>query len=1378
MAVHCVNHKSHSVIDLAKELGVSPLVAAAKIALWQEKNGLDKFPDSSNLLEKVKQEAVPEVEENIESVERDYSNLVDENTTPLFDDVNDIVEDTISSDNQAILFNNNTGNLRIDHILNNISNNIDDLSPHAKEIINRAQKLISKSKATVILVDEKAMKSADTVMQYDADNNEIQISLERLKKFNSKDVVVAFLHETVHSITVNSLAKNPKDRTFAEQELADVVNKFMKKYKDSNLASEYGFTDEFEFVAEFYANPEFRDKVKETSDSFWKELVDAVRRFFNLGANKEYKELFDTIINFTEGTYQDYSGIKHYGRIFAKEKPEFIKPELITLQDKLEDLVKRAKDRISQARARTAKTKKPISKKDKKDHLKNIDSLLTELETLSETEQWKVILGYANTMQKTVYQVDKGIERLHAKTKDYRKDNLIDTIRSYEEYLSTYDLVDEINQLVSDSNIHISELTDENKADIKKIKDVTAYVAGRKEALLSEFNSIKREQAIRVLSDAKFNTQVETDHRNRLAKEYTEKGITGESKTEYANRMLNTRDKDIYKADLIKAAEKIVHNPTFDITKFSANWSDPLNTNSKLIQMLTNVLSSARDIIVSLYKDYELKLANLHDQLIKEKGNKAPSELYKNLYEQDKDGNYFFKGTYTIKFRDMYLDEYKPLEKELEEITSKLKDEGITTKTELLKNSEYKEVNDKLKAWLKEHTVIDPTDDRRTGKKWYPKPKYKNKPLTGLDAELLKEALNLANLGHKATGGKRSLVRNTNQAKFYKFPSITKSDFERGLEKDLKGIITQKKAEFTEVLPDDVGYGEAVSNKGEILRGVKVHFRGKIDPSMQSLDVMTMLRKEYLNVIGFTEKSKAETNALLIADISKNKEYLQKSKKTGLPLMNIFNQNQPVETIKGEFTNEYGRIKGLIDRMLYDVVSEHGGTFLGADVNKIVEFGNGLTASIAMSLNLASGTANLFNGFTQTFIEAFGGDVFNVKSLLKAEKLYTLELPKTLADMANPVKKSFVNQVLEMYDVFGGFDPSTQEFIRNTVARKLASRRNLNGLNEMGEHAMNSILTMSVIDSLKVMNINNKFIDKDGNEVSEDKAASLLDMLKMNESGKLVMDDKVKFTKHNLTTEYHKGGKVHVNLLIKNKVFDLYGVYDNNFKNEVSKTVLGKLVMMFKNYFLGGVAYRYTGISTAWKNKAELTEDDINYSSAKKEYTEGIYTSVVRYLKEGVLPSIKSMQLMYMKDVYNSLSEHEKANLKKATLEIMLTSVLLPSIGALLVGAAADDDDELWFLIYQLRRLESEMSQFRDIRETTKLVTNPVAGIKLLQNGANFIQQIITPINFFPDEDDNFFSYLDEDAKGKNELGKATKKLIPVWSNLNKDYQQLYGMIN
>lgn len=50
MSVHCVLASAPAVKQLATELNLHPLIAATKIALWQETHGLEKFPVKSDLL--------------------------------------------------------------------------------------------------------------------------------------------------------------------------------------------------------------------------------------------------------------------------------------------------------------------------------------------------------------------------------------------------------------------------------------------------------------------------------------------------------------------------------------------------------------------------------------------------------------------------------------------------------------------------------------------------------------------------------------------------------------------------------------------------------------------------------------------------------------------------------------------------------------------------------------------------------------------------------------------------------------------------------------------------------------------------------------------------------------------------------------------------------------------------------------------------------------------------------------------------------------------------------------------------------------------------------------------------------------------------------
>jgi len=53
MDKRCINHNSIQVKELSEELGLKPIIVAAKIAVWQDKNNTDEFPSANDLAEGV-----------------------------------------------------------------------------------------------------------------------------------------------------------------------------------------------------------------------------------------------------------------------------------------------------------------------------------------------------------------------------------------------------------------------------------------------------------------------------------------------------------------------------------------------------------------------------------------------------------------------------------------------------------------------------------------------------------------------------------------------------------------------------------------------------------------------------------------------------------------------------------------------------------------------------------------------------------------------------------------------------------------------------------------------------------------------------------------------------------------------------------------------------------------------------------------------------------------------------------------------------------------------------------------------------------------------------------------------------------------------------
>lgn len=1369
--MNCINTKNKEFEELLEASKLPSLLLEMKISQFQDENGLESYPKLEDIIK-------PVITENIiKKSLLDFVNYTEEKVNSLKKDY--------SFEHNKVLFNNKQGKITVDEILENILNNFNDLTPTGKELIQKARRLSGRHGAKFQFVSDEQMNKSDTLMQIVDNTNTIQISRNRLKSINTKEVVESFIHELAHAQTLQALL-NPQ--TFEEREFTEFTNKYYSIFKNKSKNSDsYGFYSIEEFVAEIYANPDFRKELKELDVqenlNLWDKFINSMRRLFGLAKSTETNNIIEKIIDFVEADRRDYTGTSNQKQsIFEKkvEQPKNI--ELDTLEKQLQHTIDKSKDKIIQLLARTQSSKNIKNKEDHDKFLKSFKDLLEEVETLEKDNKWKAISSYVTSFAKTAFNLKSNLDDLlydktnDTFTKNIDTESMLESVHRYDEYLSAYDLLQDIENLIKRSQNDINS-TKEVRDGIKEIKTLLSLLKDDTEDLKSHFLNVRRAYFIKEFAKPENNIKVVTQFKNKLFTEHGSLNIKSETKEEYFGRMIQSKYKIEYEKALLDNAKKVVYDPSFDISSFDRTGTDLLNINSSLINLVSNTIGKMRDSIMSQYHDSQFKFVKLFDKYSKEKGQNSQSKMYGNLIELSKNDKHYLKSDYSIDFLNTIQKDLYPILDDITELKNKYSEQFQDKKEalkELNKDPEYKSLKIKRVAWFKEHTNnIDGITS--------PKNKYKNKELTGVEKELSDYFKKQTEDNNKESyEGNISLIKTIYGAKFYRIPSVTKSDLERTLEGDIKGQLKDKWTDLTQIKVDDVNYGEAVDSSNKERRNVKISYRGKIEAKDQSLDLATVYRKEALNAINYKEKKSNEIKLKLFLEIAREKDYKKQSVGTGKWLQNKFAKNSPGVTFKGEYSEELKKIEGLLETHLYDILSYSGGKVLGTNMeaSKLSSAVNGFAANIAMTANIGSGAVNVLNGVTQMVIDSVGGNMFNKTDLLNAELNYNKNIMNILADLNNPIKQSFHNQLLDMFDIFGGFDTATQEFIRNSYAKKLISTHLMNGLNEMGEHMMNSVLTESILRSLKVMNSDRKFIDKNGNVVEKSKAASLFDMLSLNSDDKLIMSDKVVYTNKNLDSKYHEGGKQHINYVIKKKGHDLFGVYDPLMKAELAKHWWGKTLMMFKNFFLSGFKYRYKGFQTSLKSKDDLTDEDLTFNNAEQEFTEGIYTSFIRFISQGVIPSLKGLQLAYMTDYYNTLSDYEKANLKKTTLEIGLTMVILPVLGMLIGAAAGDDDDELYFALYAFRRLESELSQFRDPRELNRMIQNPIAANRFLQNSMNVIMDIASPLNFNPQRNEVFFDYLSEDAKHKNITLKHVKKITPFYNQLDKQYKNLYTLLD
>lgn len=693
------------------------------------------------------------------------------------------------------------------------------------------------------------------------------------------------------------------------------------------------------------------------------------------------------------------------------------------------------------------------------------------------------------------------------------------------------------------------------------------------------------------------------------------------------------------------------------------------------------------------------------------------------------------------------------------------------------KTSKNFKTSQAYKDWLNkytEHNVpkgANPFSVQRTIKKEYLDPTYDALDEASKNAlEAFNGQARVSDLAYKS-GGK--LQVSLFGAVFVKLPSRHKSALERRTEGDLVNIVKDNFKDLQTLREDDYDIGEPLDSQGNVIRKLSVRNRGYVRPEDQSLEVFDLFREELEYSLRYTQGNLLETELSALRDVVGNKKFIKQNVRTGGISKNSNNKNQPTQYIDGVNSNTYKKLTGMMESNLYDITLYNGGKWGSFEVNKLAGAINGFGASVALTMNSASGIANVMNGVAQLHIEAIGGHFFNLKDLTLSERDYTKDLPHIMSDLSKPVKESKTNAMLQMFDFVGGMSMAQQSFLKDSLYKKLVSKEQMNVMNEMGEHAMSAIITGAILRNIKVMNADRKFINSKGEVVASEKdAASMYDMLKFNENtGIMTIDSNVVYTTHTYEVSLKDGGLSHISALIKKKSVDLYGAYDTRMLNEFQKTIIGKSIFMFKKFFVPGLQLRYRGYSNLTKSREEIREDELLYSNALKEYEEGYYISLARMLRESAL-NLRSQGLKFIPSYYNKLSDYEKANIRKATTELIATTVILPAL-ALAVIMGYDDDERPYALLYQINRLQQELNQFKDPRDLIKMTTNPIAGLNIVNNALSLMGNIITPLNINPTGNEHYFDWLSQDREGNNQLLKSVYKTLPFTSQLNREWKDL-----
>lgn len=1325
----------NQVLNVLKKQGYAPTVITDESGNTWNEIIIDETRDSSTIFFK----------------QVDFSDVTSENVDSIFENtISTPTVTKIDNKNKELLFGDNLNTVTVDDALKNLIGS--DVFESSKEVgffLEQAMNLLNKSGAKLKLATKDLNKSiydkfdSDSAMMYDSITNTIYVTDTALENFDSLTLASSLIHEVVHSTTVKAYF-NPK--TFDEKEFKAFIDKSYAQYKhlavnrDENGKLMYGFTNQAEFIAEIFSNPEFRKELQTIEKTWWNQFIDNVRRLFGMSRSVLNNDLiktaviFEVVNEFATRDSSQWAGTRVFDPRYNKFSSDFFnkvnRPDSSTLQDKLDILTNTQLSNISSIIARaSSSSKKGVKNKEFVVKVKQLDVAINKA---LKTNKLDAINHYTDFMISQIEHIFKIVNN-SSTSSELEK---LDTIERYKSYLGASDLLTPIMDTLNDTRV--KDLSAEDKVIANAIQDKLTLISGAHEQIKSKFRTHTTQALRNELKHSYYSEKTIKDFRVKVAKDYPQNSPI--SKNEWVNQEVINR-----KAELDILIEKdindVIDGLSVDIDGFDKNLLTSLNTKSRLIQIVAKVISKMKSKIDELVRNNDFILDKLHKDVVKQNGKYDIT----NLYDKSSSGEVFVKGKYKIEFRDKYINEYSKLLDEVNVLKEKHRAAGYQD----FEINEFADVNNlyrKLDSWRKDNTIT-------VDKIIYPHPKYKNDlKFNTAEKAIYDQFITLARNSEMVFGINNSLIKTNFNAEFFSLPYASVTSLERVMtgRVNIKDTVKQKISNITDWKIDDIDNNEAMYRQdGTRIFNIPINYRNNVlkfeDPdkynqllSEQSFDLLTLMRLEHYNQTNFSIKSKNEVILNAFIDISKDKDYLKTVAGTNNLVSNMFGAKTKYVTFKGVESNEYKRLQTIINQSLYNVFKEEAFNIAGKDVNKLVQSINKQTSFLGMTMNYFSAPVNVVNAEFQTFLIKVGKDIDSGK-LREAHLAYAKDLPNILADAGRPTKHSLVNQLNLLTDVFGGLTHEQNDFIKDTILKGIADPHLLQIMQSGGEHMVQSVLNIALLKSIKVMNDKGQYINSKGDIAFGKDVASLFDMVDQDVDTKQVkFNDKFTYTDRSTVTTWKEGGLENVRLFIKKKIFDSMGEYDRNFATDIQKHWWGQLIMMYKKFIIPLGITRYRGVNKAFTKTSDLSEEDRHWNESLQEYEEGFYTTTFRFITRGLVQNLVKLKFDIISQDWNTLSDYEKSNIKKGIVEMSLLIMLQTAIVPLLVGMAggADDDDNIVYLAMLSRRLEQELSFYTDPNDAYKVTKNPIASLNQIEALLNVGKFVISPGLWFSETKD------------------------------------------
>jgi hypothetical protein len=474
--------------------------------------------------------------------------------------------------------------------------------------------------------------------------------------------------------------------------------------------------------------------------------------------------------------------------------------------------------------------------------------------------------------------------------------------------------------------------------------------------------------------------------------------------------------------------------------------------------------------------------------------------------------------------------------------------------------------------------------------------------------------------------------------------------------------------------------------------------------------------------------------------------------------MKVIRGTQQAATSKGIESNLYKALESVIQHRIFGISIEGDPVWI-----KKAQALKSYTSHVQLIGNVLSMGANFTQGHSMGAIEGAGGQFYSPKNWANGMRKMHADTLNVLSDMTRLRHLSKTRLLQEKYNAKSDWSTEQFKFAEGSAAKRALSTNTLYLGNHLAEDSPQTAHMYAILDNIKVTNKNGEYLTKDGITSDRSKAMSIDEAYSVGYTHISKYSSVISKDEFNALSDKDKKDYVYGELYLDPRVAandrsdnndpqpisrvvrrlnrQAFGNYDGNNKSKASRTILGMMMYHMRGWMEPGFKSRYKGtlfigdksaaLGFRILKKEELKGQHINISAETGEQEEGSYVTFIRFVA-AIRKDILKAKVDLIAMEWNTLTDHEKANIKKTTAELALAGTFL-GLSMMLIAASGDDDDDDYLLTsaYFTRRLYSELRTYTSVDEFLRTTRSPAASLNLLEGTSDLLAQCFDPTELY-----------------------------------------------